>query len=95
MSKLREMVKRIIKEERLVGKFFLDKRKNKPFRIISVDPTDRNGNKFKDKRCDVGIQYYDSNTKKEVGDIETIDQSELDYKVSSGQWAEYKQDFFG
>jgi hypothetical protein len=94
---LKEIVRRVISEDtgRLVGKFYFDKRKNKPFRIISIDGTDRNGNNRTNKNVDMGIQYYNFNTKKPIGDIETIDKSEFDYFTSQGQWTEFKQDFFG
>lgn len=79
--------------ERLVGSFYYDTRKDKTFRVISVDGTDRNGNKRKDGVINIGIQYYDKN-KQPIGSIESIDKDTFDYYVSMGAWGEYKQSYF-
>jgi len=94
-SPIKSKKTRLVENNRLVGKFYYDKRKAKTFRVISVDGTDRNGSTRSDKKVDMGIQYYDFDTKEPVGKVETIDKSEFDYLVSQGQWSEFKQDFFG
>jgi hypothetical protein len=66
---------------KIVGNFYFDSRKDKTFRVISID----------DMR--MGIQYFDR-SKKPMGDIEFINKQEFDYYIFKGAWAEYKQPYF-
>jgi hypothetical protein len=68
-------------EERLVGSFYYDSRKDKTFRIIYSD---------KDK---ISIQYFDK-SKNPVGKIEDVQRSEFEYLTNMGAWGKYKQSYF-
>lgn len=68
-------------EERLVGTFYYDTRKDKTFRVISSD---------KDK---VSIQYFDK-SKNPIGKIEDVQRSEFEYLTNMGAWGKYKQSYF-
>jgi hypothetical protein len=68
-------------EERLVGTFYFDSRKDKTFRVIYSD---------KDK---ISIEYFDK-SKKPIGKIEDVQRSEFEYLTNMGAWAKYKQSYF-
>jgi hypothetical protein len=68
-------------EERLVGSFYLDTRKDKTFQIIYSD---------KDK---ISIQYFNKQ-KEPIGKIEDVDISDFKYLTSMGAWGKWKQPYF-
>ena len=68
-------------EERLVGSFYYDSRKDKTFRVIYSD------------KNEISIKYFDK-SKNPIGRPIDVPRSEFDYLVSMGAWGKYKQPYF-
>lgn len=62
-------------------RFYLDIRKDKILRIISVDGDD------------VYVEYFDFKTRKPTGEKEHYKKNQVDYWIKMGAWREWKQKF--